>query len=379
MKFARLVWVNLLRNKLRTVLTVLSVGVALFLFSTLRSVITALESASEVGSEARLMTLSATGITFLLPQAHENRLRSVEGVRTVSWSNWFGGVYIDQSNFFAQFAVDAETFFPMYPELRIPEEQLEAFMAERTAAIVGNGLVRRFGWSVGQQIVLQGTILPGDFEFTIRGVYTPDDPSIGEENFYFHYDYMYEAAPEQMRPGWFILQLDDPTQAAAVSQRIDEMFENSSNPTKTQSEKAFNAGFITMWGNVGKLVRTIGLAVFFAILLVAANTMMMAARERINEHGVLKALGFQNPLLFGIVLAESVMITVIGGVIGIVAAALLFRPGNAMTSFIPGFQVQTETMWLGLLIALALGIVSGVVPAWQAARLSVVQALRRVA
>ena len=379
MKFARLVWVNLLRNKLRTVLTVLSVGVALFLFSTLRSVITALESASEVGSEARLMTLSATGITFLLPQAHENRLRSVEGVRTVSWSNWFGGVYIDQSNFFAQFAVDAETFFPMYPELRIPEEQLEAFMAERTAAIVGNGLIRRFGWSVGQQIVLQGTILPGDFEFTIRGVYTPDDPSIGEENFYFHYDYMYEAAPEQMRPGWFILQLDDPTQAAAVSQRIDELFENSSNPTKTQSEKAFNAGFITMWGNVGKLVRTIGLAVFFAILLVAANTMMMAARERINEHGVLKALGFQNPLLFGIVLAESVMITVIGGVIGIVAAALLFRPGNAMTSFIPGFQVQTETMWLGLLIALALGIVSGLVPAWQAARLSVVQALRRVA
>ncbi len=379
MKFTRLVWVNLLRNKLRTVLTVLSVCVALFLFSTLRSVITALDSATEVGSEARLMTLSATGITFQLPQAHGNRLRTVEGVRSVSWANWFGGVYIDQSNFFAQFAVDAETYFPMYAELRIPEEQLEAFMAERTAAIVGNGLMRRFGWSVGQQIVLQGTFLPGDFEFTIRGVYTPDDPSIGEEIFYFHYDYMYEAAPDQMRPGWFILQLDDPTQAAGISQRVDAMFENSSNPTKTQTEKSLNAEFITMWGNVGKLVRTIGLAVFFAILLVAANTMMMAARERINEHGVLKALGFQNPLLFGIVLAESVMITVIGGVIGIVAAALLFRPGNVVTSFIPGFQVQTETMWLGLLIAVALGVVSGLVPAWQAARLSVVQALRRVA
>ncbi len=379
MKFARLVWVNLLRNKLRTVLTVLSVCVALFLFSTLRSVITALESATEVGSEARLMTLSATGITFLLPQAHGNRLRAVEGVRSVSWMNWFGGVYIDQSNFFAQFAVDAETYFPMYPELRIPEEQLEAFMAERTAAIVGNGLMRRFGWSVGQQIVLQGTLLPGDFAFTIRGVYTPDDPTLGEQNFYFHYDYMYEAAPDQMRPGWFILQLDDPTQAAAVSQRVDAMFENSSNPTKTQTEKALNAEFITMWGNVGKLVRTIGLAVFFAILLVAANTMMMAARERINEHGVLKALGFQNPLLFGIVLAESVMITVIGGVIGIVGAAVLFRPGNAMTEYIPGFQVQTETMWFGLLIAVTLGVVSGLVPAWQAARLSVVQALRRVA
>ncbi len=379
MKYARLVWINLLRNKLRTVLTVLSVGVALFLFSTLRSVITALDSATEVGSEARLMTLSATGITFLLPQAHYNRLNAMEGVRSVSWANWFGAIYIDQSNFFAQFAVDAESYFPMYPELRVPEDQMEAFMAERTAAIVGNGLLRRFGWKLGQQVVLQGTFLPGDFEFTIRGVYTPDDPSIGEEIFYLHYDYMYEAAPGQLSPGWFILQLDDPTQAATISQRIDAMFENSSYPTKTQTEKAMNADFINMWGNVGRLVRTIGLAVFFAILLVTANTMMMSARERINEHGVLKALGFQSGHLFGIVLGESVVITVIGGVIGIAAASYLFRPGNVMTSFLPGFEVRTETMWFGLMIAVVLGIVSGLVPAWQAARLSVVLALRRVA
>ncbi len=379
MKYARLVWINLLRNKLRTVLTVLSVCVALFLFSTLRSVITALDSATEVGSEARLMTLSATGITFLLPQGHYNRLAAVEGVRSVSWANWFGAVYIDQSNFFAQFAVNAESYFPMYPELRVPEDQMEAFMAERTAAIVGNGLLRRFGWRLGQQVVLQGTFLPGDWEFTIRGVYTPDDPSIGEEIFYLHYDYMYEGSGRQITPGWFILQLDDPTQAAAISQRIDAMFENSSNPTKTQTEKALNAEFITMFGNVGQLVRTIGLAVLFAILLVAANTMMMAARERINEHGVLKALGFQNGHLFGIVLAESVIITVTGGGIGIAAAWYLFRPGNPMTSFIQGFTVRIDTVWYGIAIAVVLGIVSGLVPAWQAARLSVVQALRRVA
>jgi putative ABC transport system permease protein len=379
MKYARLVWVNLLRNKLRSVLTMLSVCVALFLFSTLRSVITALDAATEVGSEARLMTLSATGITFLLPQAHYNRLVAVEGVRSVSWANWFGGIYIDQSNFFAQFAVDAESYFPMYPEISIPEEQYEAFMAERTAAIVGNGLIRRFGWRLGQKVVLQGTFLPGDYEFTIRGVYTPDDPSLGEEIFYLHYDYMYEAARDQLSPGWFILQLDDPTQAAAISQRIDATFENSANPTKTQTEKALNAEFITMFGNVGQLVRTIGLAVFFAILLVAANTMMMAARERINEHGVLKALGFQNGHLFGIVLAESMAITVIGGAIGVAGAWYLFRPGNPMTSFIQGFTVRTETVWYGLVIAVVLGIVSGLVPAWQAARLSVVQALRRVA
>lgn len=379
MKFARLIWVNLLRNPLRTVLTVLSVGVALFLFSTLRSVTTALNSATEVGSESRLVVLSATGITFLLPQAHYNRLVAVDGVRSVSWANWFGAVYIDESNFFAQFAVDAESYFPMYPELRVPEDQMDAFMAERTAAIVGPGLMRRFGWRLGQTIVLQGTFLPGDYEFTIRGVYTPDDPSIGEEIFYLHYDYMYEAAPDQLSPGWFILQLEDPSQAAAISERIDATFENSANPTKTQTEKAMNAEFITMYGNVGQLVRTIGLAVFFAILLVAANTMMMSARERINEQGVLKALGFQNGHLVGIVLAEAVMITLVGGVLGIALASVVFGPGNFMTTFIPGFVVQTQTVWFGLAIAVTLGIVSGLVPAWQAARLSVVDALRRVA
>lgn len=379
MKFARLVWVNLMRNKRRTALTTLSVVVALFLFSTLRSVITAFDSAAKVASESRLITQAAMGITFLLPQSYLSRLQAVDGVQSVSWANWFGGVYIEPENFFGQFAVDAETYFPLYPEISIPDDQYAAFMGERTAAIVGRRLMDRFGWSVGQTIVLQGTIVPGDWEFTIRGVYTPADASMGEEVFFFHYDYMYEMTNGRIVPGWYVLGLDDPDQAPAITATIDAMFENSSNPTKTQTERAWQTGFITMWGNVEVLVRTIGMAVFFAILLVAANTMMMAARERIAEHAVLKTLGFRNGHLFGIVLAEAVVITAVGGAIGIFGAKLLFGPDNPINSFIPGFAVLPGTMLLGFGFALLLGLVSGIVPAWQAARLSVVQALRGAA
>ena len=376
MKFARLVWVNLMRNKRRTTLTTLSVVVALFLFSTLRSVITAFDAAAKVASESRLITQAAMGITFLLPASYLSRLQAVEGVRSVSWSNWFGAVYVDPQNFFAQFAVDAESYFPLYPELSVPDDQMETFMGERTAAIVGRRLLERFGWSVGQTVVLQGTIIPGDWEFTIRGVYIPEDASMGEEIFYFHYDYIYEMTNGQIVPGWYILGLDQPDQAPAITAEIDAMFENSSNPTKTQTERAWQTGFITMWGNVEVLVRTIGMAVFFAILLVAANTMMMAARERIAEHAVLKTLGFRNEHLFGIVMAEAVVITVVGGSLGILGAKMLFGPDNPINSFIPGFAVQPSTMALGFGFALLLGLVSGIVPAWQAARLSVVQALR---
>jgi putative ABC transport system permease protein len=379
MKFARLVLVNLLRNKRRTILTVLSVAVALFLFATLRSVVTALDAAGEVGSEARLITRSATGITFALPQSYYERLRAQEGVRSVSWANWFGGVYVDERNFFAQFAVDAETYLAMYPEMRMPEDQRQAFLAERTAALVGRGLMERFGWSLGQDVTLQGTIFTGDWTFTIRAVYTPDDPSFGDQLFFFHYDYLYERTNRRIIPGWYVIQLADPAAAPEVSDRIDRMFENSSNPTETETERAFNTGFMTMWGNIGFLVRAVGTAVFFAILFVAANTMMMAARERVGENAILKTLGFQDGLLFALTLVEATVITLLGGLLGVFGAKVLFRPGNPMNSFIPGFQVEWSTVALGVTIALLLGFVSGFVPAWQAKRLSVVQALRRVA
>ncbi len=379
MKFARLVWANILRNKRRTALTTLSVGVAFFLFGTLRSIVTTLDAAAEVGSEARLITSSASGITFVLPEAHASRIQTFEGVRSVSWANWFGGYYTDPNDFFAQFAVETDTYLDLYPEIEITGGSKEAFVQERTAALVGVGLMEKYGWRVDQTVTLKGTIFQGDWDFTVRAVYTPTNPSFGDETMFFHYDYLYEATDGRISPGWFVLGMENPDEAAALASRIDAVFENSTAPTKTETERAWQTGFITMWGNVGFLVRAVGTAVFFAILLVAANTMMMAVRERVNEVAVMKTLGFQNGTLFGIVLAESIAITMLGGTIGLFLARMAFAGDNPVNQFFPGFMVRTETILLGLAIALVLGLVSGAVPAWQSARLSVVQAFRRVA
>lgn len=379
MKHVRLVWKNLTRNKRRTILTALSVAVAFFLFAALQSVLTALDASTEVGSESRLITRNATGITFPLPESYTQRLRAEEGVRSVSWANWFGGTYIDSRNYFAQFAVDADTYFPMYPEMNVDPAQREAFAGEKSAAIVGAGLMERFGWSLGQTVVLQGTIFPGDWEFVIRGVYEPDNPSFGDENMFFHYNYLYENSGEAATPGWFIVQPSDPSLATELAQQIDASFENSTAPTQTETEKAFQAGFVTMWGNVAFLVRAIGTAVFFAILLVAANTMMMSSRERISEVAVLKTLGYRDGLLSRLVVAESLAISVAGGVIGLGAAVVILSNNASLGSMLPGYTVLPSTMLQGLAIAIALGLISGLVPARQTARLSVVEALRRVA
>jgi len=378
MKYARLVLSNLMRSKRRTLLTLASVAVAFFLFATLASVLTTLASVTETGSESRLATRNAIGITFDMPQSYHQRLRGTPGVREATHVSWFGGVYVDPKDFFAQFAIDPTVYFDMYPEVLVPEDQLRAFREERTAAIVGRKLMEKFGWRLDQTVTLQGTIYPGDWDFTIRGVYEAEDPSFGEETFYFHFDYLYELSSQTARHGWYILELEDPDQAGAISARIDAMFENSTAPTKTETERAFQAGFVTMWGNVGFLVRAIGTAVFFAILLIAANTMMMAARERTGEVAVLKTLGFRDGQLASFVIVEALLISLLGGLVGLLGAKLVFESADPLASFLPGFSVAMGTIGVGLAIAALLGLVAGAVPAWQSARLSVVEALRHV-
>jgi len=377
MSVLRLVRVNLLRNKKRTILTVLSVAVAFFLYGTLRSVITTLDAAKQLGSEARLVVSNASGITFTLPEAYAGRLAAQEGVQSVTWANWFGGYYQDPQDFFAQMAVEAETMLPMYPEIEITAGDKDSFLRERTAALVGVGLLEKYGWQIGQSVTLKGTIFSGDWEFTIRAAYTPTNPSFSDEAMYFHYDYLRERS-QWVTPGWFTLQLERPGEAATVASAIDAQFKNSTAPTKTETEQAFQAGFVTMWGNIGFLVRAIGTAVFFAILFVAANTMMMAAREREAEVAVLKTVGFGNGLISALVIAESVSIAVAGGAIGLLLAKLAFGGRTALHAFFPGFGVTGETLALGLLFAVGLGLVSGAIPAWQSARLSVAGALRRI-
>ena len=380
MKFLPLVWANLTRHKRRTVLTTLSVALALFLFASLRSVVTTLRATGEVGSESRMIVQSAKAIVFFLPLSYRERLLAVPGVAAVSWADWFGGVYQDPKNFFAQFAVDPESYLDVYAgDYELPPDQRAAFTRERTACIVGKSLLDKYGWHLGQNVTLKGTIFEGDWTLTIRGVFRSLDPVFSEDGMLIHYDMVYERYPTWVRPGWYVLKLKDPALAPQVAALVDSEFKNSSDPTKTGTERAFNAGFVTMWGNVSFLMNSIGMAVVFAILLVAANSMMLSARERANEVGVLKTVGFGDRLLFGLVMAEAGSIALAGAVLGLGGAALLWPAIHfSAMGFLPGFSVTPGTLALGTGIAVLLALASGVVPAASAARLSAVQALRHV-
>jgi putative ABC transport system permease protein len=379
MKFLHLVLANLGRHKRRTFLTVASVALALFLFASLRTVVTTLDRAAQFGSARRLVVLNATGLVFPLPLSYANRLPTTKGVSAVTWANWFGGRYGDNKRFFAQFAVDPTSYLAMYPEITLPEGQKQAFIRERSSAIVGRRLLDVFGWKLGQDVTIQGTIFPGDWTFTIRGVYTPSDPVINDDMMLFHHAYLEERTGRPGLAGWYVLQIDDPNNAAAIGKTIDDGFRNSSTPTKTGTEQAFNASFATMWGNVSLLMGTIGMAVVFAILLVTANAMMMSSRERTGEVAVLKTIGFTDRTLFGLVMLEAGIIAVTGAVLGLGGAKLLYKASNFNAGgFLPGFDVTANTLILGIVVTLILMLASGLVPAIRAARLPVVQALRRV-
>ena len=379
MRHLTLVRANLGRHLRRTVLTIASVALALFLFASLRTVVTTIALTGQFGSARRLVVTNATGIVFPLPLAYANRLSAVPGVQAVSWANWFGGRYGDGKRFFANFAVDAESYLKMYPELVLPPEQREAWLKDKSSAIIGLRLLDVFGWQLGQNVTLQGTIFPGDWTFTIRGVYRPSDAVLNDDMLLFHHALLDERTNRAGIAGWYVLEIDQPDNAPRIAKTIDDQFRNSSSPTKTGTEQAFNASFATMWGNVGLLMNTIGLAVVFAILLVTANAMMMSARERTAEVAVLKTIGFSDRTLFGLVMVEAGAITLTGAALGLGGAKLLYRATNFNAAgFLPGFDVTAETLLAGIGIALALMLASGVVPALRAARLPVIQALRRV-
>ena len=379
MKYLRLVFANLGRHKLRSILTIASVALALFLFASLRSVTTTMAAAAQFGGARRLVTLNATGLVFPLPLAYANRIKGLPGVTGLSWANWFGGRYGDGKNFFANFAVDAESYLDLYPEIVLPADQRQAFIQDRTGAIIGDRLISQFGWKLGQNVTLQGTIFQGDWTFTIDGVYHPTDPAIGDNVLIFHHEYFDERIGRAGIAGWYIVEIDDPAHAAQIAKTIDDMFRNSSSPTKTGTEREFQASFATMWGNVSFLMSTIGLAVVFAILLVTANAMMMSARERTPEIAVLKTVGFSDRLLFGLVMVEAGALALTGAAIGLGFATFLYPAINFNgAGFLPGFKVATSTLIIGALVAVGLMLASGLVPALRAARLPVVQALRKV-
>ena len=394
MNLMSLVLVNLGRNRLRTTLTMLSVVVALFLFCTLRGVLDTLDASIRVGSETRLVTRNAISLIFPLPLAYRDRLAALPGVKSVSYANWFGGRDpVEPGHFYAQFAVDADTYMPMYdsdveiiaadpPQAAIAlppgiDPKLAAFMSERDACIVGESLLKKNKWKLGQSVPLSGTIFPGTWTFTIRAVYHAKNPAFGENSMLFHWKYLSERGMGgQGIVGWYVLQLADPSQAGELTKTVDALYANSAAATHTETERAFQAGFVSMYGNIPFVLRVIGLAVVFAILLVASNTMMMSFRERTSEFAVLKTLGFTDASVFGLVLAEAAVITLGGGLVGALLAKGLMTHLDLMV--LPPMRVDWPTVFTGVAIAAVLGAVSGCIPAWQAARLRIVDALRRV-
>ena len=386
MYYLKLVFKNIFRHKLRSLLTLLGLVVAILAFGLMQTVVNAWYAGSDMASAQRLVTRNATSLVFPLPVYYRERIRAVDGVTAVSSSNWFGGIYKDMTpaNFFAQFAVDHDNFFDLYPEFRTNPEELAAFKRDRRGAMVGRLLADTHGFKVGDVIPVKGTIYPGTWEFVVRGIYEPRDESTITRQLYFHWDYLneqikrfYPRRAEQV--GVFIIQIADGSRAAEVSQAIDREFRNSLAETLTETEKAFQLSFIAQTETIVMAVRVVSFVVIVIIFAVVANTMAMTARERLAEYATLKALGFGPGFVAALIVGESLLITALGGAAGILATfpvAVGFKA--ALGSFFPVFKVAPETVALQAASALAVGVLAGIVPAIRAARVKIVEGLRYI-
>jgi putative ABC transport system permease protein len=380
MKFLPLLLANLGRRKVRTVLTVGSFAVAAFLFGLLATIDKAFSGGADVAGVDRLLVINRVALIQPLPISYRERLRRLPGVHEVTFASWFGGVYRDPKNLFAQFAIEPGTWRTVYPDFVIPDADWRDFVADRQGCVVGEGLARRFGWKKGDRIPLRGTIYEGSWEFNLRAVYAGRRPEIDVNQFWFQRAYLEEKGPEWARGivGWYTVRLDDPGQALAVSRVIDEGFANSAWETRTQTEKSFAASFVKQLGNIKLLILAVGSVVFFTLLLVTGNTMAIAVRERTTDNGVLKALGASDALVLGLVLAESVLVSALGGAVGILGAELFTRRGDPTGGLLPTFFLPAPAVAAAFLAIVGVGLLAGVLPAVSALRLQVVDALRRV-
>jgi putative ABC transport system permease protein len=380
MKYRHLLFSNLSRKKIRTTLTVGSFAVALFLFGLLAVVRGAFQGGLDVAGTDRLVIVNKVSIIQPLPSSYKERLAQIPGVKAVTHANWFGGVYQDERNFFPQFAIDTETYREIFPEFAVPDEQWKAFLEDREGVIVGEDLVRRFHWKIGDRIPIKGTIFPGTWQFNVRGIYhgsrQGDDPT----QFWFHYKLLEERQSQYWHGlvGWYTVKIDSPDHGLAVAKAIDEKFSNSPWETKTETEKAFATGFAKQAGNIEFLLLSIGGVVFFTLLLVTGNTMAIAVRDRIRELAVLKAVGYSDKFVLCLVLAEALLLALVGGGLGIGFAKLITLGGDPTRGLLPFFYLKTSAAVLGIATALAIGILGGIIPAISAMRLRVVDALRRV-
>jgi len=383
MKFLPLIWSNLRRKRVRTIFTLLSILVAFLLFGYLGAVSNAFDIGVQIAGVDRLVLTHKVSIIMPLPISYLERIEQVPGVKDVAHASWFGGIYQDPKNFFAQMAVDPESYLRLYPEFQLPEDQKKAWLADRTGAICGKYLADKYHWKIGDRIPLTAAVWPKKdgsiaWEFTIDGIYTGATPSTDTTQFLFHYKYLDEARSRRNgMVGWYIIRIANPDQAPQIANKIDALFANSDAETKTSTEKAFMQGFAKQVGNIGAIITSILSVVFFVILLVAGNTMMQSVRERITELAVLKTVGFPNGLILTLVLCESLLIAVLGGALGLGLARLLIGFGDPTNGALPIFFMPPESTVMGAVFIVVLGLAAGTLPALQAMRLRVVQSLRR--
>ncbi len=376
---------NAFRHRLRTVLTVLGMAVAILSFGLLRTVVDAWYAGVEASAANRLITRNAISLSFSLPLSYYEKIRQVEGVEKLSYGNWFGGVYGDERKFFANFAVQAESYLDIATEFVLSPEEESEFLKDRKGAIAGQKLAGRFGWEPGDTITLQGTVFPGDWEFTLKGIYRGRDDTVDEGLFFFHWEYLDETLEtrEQLRAGrvgFYLAEVESPEVAAAVSERVDALFENSLAETLTETERSFQMSFVSMTEALMTAIQLVSVVVIVIIMAVVANTMGMSVRERMGEFAVMKALGFGSRHITLLVFGESLAITALGAALGAALtfpAASLFRA--ELGQYFPVFLIKPTTFWLDALAALIVAFSAAAIPSYRASTVPITAALRKAA
>ncbi len=387
LKFLPLLWAALQRHKLRTAFTLGSVMVAFVLFGVLSALKNGFSLGVDVAGADRLMTTHKASFTFPLPYSYWARIRAVPGVRAVTHATWFGGYFQEESNFLQMFPVDAETYLDVYSDYKVSPQDRARWLGDRTGVLIGRAYAERFNWKVGDRVPLRSNFYrkpdgSDTWELTVAGFWD-GQPGVDTQQVFFHYDYFNETLPETADSfrgfvGWYVIKIESAEVTQRVAANVDGLFANSPAETKTATEKAFVQGFVNQMGNIGAIVIAVASAVFFTMLLVTANTMAQSVRERSAELGVLKTLGFRDSVVLWLVLGEALLVTVIGGALGLLLAALLVQAlRGALSQYVGALYLGASTIGTGIVLMIALGLVSGALPATQALRLKIVDALRR--
>jgi putative ABC transport system permease protein len=375
---------NAFRHKLRAALTILSITIAILAFGLLRTFVGAWYAGVKASSANRLITRNAISLIFTLPLSYKEKIRQIDGVKEIAYGNWFAGIYKDEKNFFANYAIEAKNYMKLYPEFVVPPDQKEIFLRDRKGCVAGRKLIEQYHWKIGDIIPLKSVVFPGNWEFVLRGIYHGRDEGTDERVFFFHWDYLNEAlkktAPRRAdQVGWYVVEVKDPNRAAEVAQAIDKTFKNSLAETLTETEKAFFLSFISMADAIIIAIQLVSFVVIIIIIAVAANTMAMTARERIGEYAVFKTLGFRGWRIAGMIVGESLLITMIGCFVGI---ALTPPAAKAFSKYVgtyfPAFRVEIETIYMDIGASILVGLCAAIIPTWRALTIRIADGLRRI-